>query len=169
MNDSAHSPKRGSVAPTTRKTDSMETTPETTASPSVDVPCPVPRYFGHATFEEYHQSLVARLAHSPAYLRPSNADEVMSAMLKKVAGGVWKSVIEFIRRELVASPGYRTSPVWYFVVPECRALIPADALDVADCCGAGISLPKVKREGRPPKPQPTETHERQKTTYQGRP
>ena len=143
MNYTAHTPKGRSVANITRHPNSMETTPENTASPSVDVPCPVLRYFGHATFEEYYQSLVARLAHSPAYLRPLNADEVMSNMLKKVAGGVWRSVIEFIRRELITKPRYRTSPVWYFVIPECRAIIPADALGVADCCGAGIPLPNA--------------------------
>jgi hypothetical protein len=154
MKYTAHTPKGGSVAHTTRQTESAETTPENPAAPSADVPCPVPRYFGHATFEEYYQSLAARIAHLPAYLRPSNADEVMSAMLKKVAGGVWQSVIEFISRELITNPRYRTDPVWYFVIPECRALIPADALAVADCCGAGIPLPNARPEGHLPIPNP---------------
>jgi hypothetical protein len=97
----------------------------------------------------------------------------MSNMLKKVAGGVWKSVIEFIRRELITNPRYRTDPVWYFVIPECRALIPADALEVPDCCGAGIPLPNARREGHLPnsktrKPTQTLKLHRRKRLYDTR-
>jgi len=101
------------------------------------------RYFGYATFEEYYQSHAAKLAHAPVYQRPFSKAEVMSRMLKKVTDGVWESVVEWVRRELLINPKYRTSPVWYFVMPECRALIPADVLQVADSVGLGIPLPNA--------------------------
>ena len=58
------------------------------------------RYFGHATFAEYYKSHAAKLAHSPAYQRPFSEAEVMGRILKKVTDGVWKSVVEWVQREL---------------------------------------------------------------------
>jgi hypothetical protein len=98
-------------------------------------------YFGFATFDEYFASSVQRLSNAPAYTRPRSKQEVMDRILKR-AGEAWGSVIEFIRGELERNPTYRTRPVWYFVMPEARGVIPDWALEIADSCGAGC--PNVK-------------------------
>ncbi len=96
----------------------------------------VMRYFGHATYADYHAS-VSRRGHCLEGLTCEQAYTRMMARLNVNKPHI--SSAEWIRDELARNPNYRTRPVWYWVMPETRALVPLDLLAVVDLCGAGIA------------------------------
>ena len=94
------------------------------------------RYFGHATYDEYHAA-ASRRGYSHEGLTRDEAWDRMMPRLNINKPHI--SSAEWIRAELARNPNYRTSPVWYWVMPETRAMVPPDLLAVVDSCGAGIA------------------------------
>lgn len=96
----------------------------------------VMRYFGYATYDDYYASASRR-----GYpLEKLTREQAWDKMLKRLnINKPHISSAEWIRTELARNPSYRTTPVWYWVMPETRALVPPDLLDVVDSCGAGIA------------------------------
>lgn len=94
------------------------------------------RYFGHATFAEYHAS-ASRRGHALEGLTCEQAWERMMSRLGKRGAHITSA--EWIRDELARNPAFMTRPIWYWVMPETRALVPVDLLASVDACGAGIA------------------------------
>ena len=92
------------------------------------------RYFGYRTF---HEAWVANSRRGYGWELLSEA-EAFDRVMKLVRGAVWEAPAKWLEEERRRNPNYTTTPVWYFVMPEARSLIPQWALDVADACGAGI-------------------------------
>ncbi len=94
------------------------------------------RYFGFRTYAKYYAH-----ASRPGYcLEGLTLEQAWEGMIKELNfNKPHISSAEWIRAELQRNPKYKCKdPVWYWVMPETRAMVSADLLAVVDSCGAGI-------------------------------
>lgn len=96
----------------------------------------VKRYFGFATYAEYFEP-ASRPGHS---LQGLTLEQAWDGMMKDLNfNKPHITSAEWIRAELQRNPDYKSkAPVWYWVMSETRAMVPAELLAVVDSCGAGI-------------------------------
>jgi len=93
-------------------------------------------YWGFDSFDAYYANW------SKDQIGAMPKDHIWERMMKFVREKEYESVIRFFERQ---KPSYRTSPTWYFVIPECRAMIPPEMLSIADRCGAGVQNDELAR------------------------
>lgn len=103
---------------------------------AVNVAPSINRYFGYSTYAEYYAH-----ASRPGYcLQGLTLEQAWNSMIENLNfNKPHISSAEWIKAELQLNPNYKTKePLWYWVMPETRAMVPADLLAVVDSCGAGI-------------------------------
>ena len=105
-------------------------------SREVNVIPSIKRYFGYSTYAEYF----AHASRPGQCLQGLTMERSWNSMIEHLdISKPHISSAEWIKTELEHNPNYQTKPVWYWVMPETRAMVPAFLLAAVDSCGAGVA------------------------------